>query len=66
MNTPTYPASAKIYHFPLRSRRTPADHREGAGAIIERVSQRICEAAMGDCWYHEAAINQGESQSRKM
>jgi hypothetical protein len=56
MRTGTCRVSAKIYQFPARSRTAAADHRESSDTVAELISPRICDAAFGDCWYHEAAL----------
>ena len=58
MSTDTHQVTAKIYQFPVRSRRAVAGHRENAGAMTEPMSQSVCDAALSGCWYHEAAIQQ--------
>ena len=60
MNTTTYRESAKIYQFPTQVRRLSALHRDG-GAIVERLPQRAPNAMYDDCWYHQAAINEGSA-----
>ena len=61
MNVHVHRESATIYQFPVVLRRPAADHREGSGAVVERLPQRVSYA--GDCWYHEAAIDEGACQA---
>ncbi len=64
MGTSTFHESAKIYQFPAHSRGRIADGREVSVAGIELMSRRISDAALGACWYHEAAVEQSDG-SRK-
>jgi len=63
MSTNTDRVSAKIYQFPVRPRRVVADDR--ADTSIEIESQRICDAALGACWYHEAAVAESASLTQR-
>jgi hypothetical protein len=59
MNINNYQGSAKIYQFPVRPRAVVAGHREGnTGAVSEPMLQSVCDAAFGDCWYHDTAVRQ--------
>jgi uncharacterized protein DUF2735 len=53
----SYPASAKIYQFPIRHRAVRDKRRQGEARISnDRFCLRAGEAVVDDNWYHEAAI----------
>jgi hypothetical protein len=54
MNVNNHQKSAKIYQFPARSRGVFADRRAPSPAE----NTRLYDAAPGDCWYHDAAVQQ--------
>ena len=64
MTTSFHRGSAKIYQFPVRARATDGSRREEVKPAADLVSPRVCEAASGHGWYHEAAIQEAE-QARK-
>ena len=53
MNTSFHHGSAKIYQFPVGGRRPIGSRQEDTKAGVEIDMTRV---ACGDCWYHEAAI----------
>lgn len=55
--------TAKIYQFPMSSRRAAADRSGRAEAAVEAMSQRICDA-LDNCWYHDAAIRQSTGSTK--
>lgn len=63
MTTSFHTGSATIYEFPVRNSVTSRRAREGAKPVAEitdiRVA-RVCDAAFGSGWYHEAAIEEAE------
>jgi hypothetical protein len=52
--------SAKIYQFPVRVRAMAGGHREQAKPVADHMSPRAANAAYGDGWYHEAAVQEAE------
>ena len=56
MNTSSYQGTAKIYQFPVRAQAAAQHRREGAAPQPQRMS----EAVLDQCWYHDAAIKQAE------
>jgi hypothetical protein len=59
MNTSLNHGSAKIYQFPAGGRSAAGGRRhEETKSAIDLASSRISEAACGDGWYHEAAIQE--------
>lgn len=58
MNTSLDHGSAKIYRFPAGGRAALGRRQEEAVAAIDSVSPRVSEAACGEGWYHEAAIQE--------
>jgi hypothetical protein len=62
MNTSFHQRSAKIYQFPVGGRASVGTslgtrigiRRDETPAIAD--ATRVCEAACGGSWYHEAAI----------
>jgi len=64
MNTNIYQGSAKIYQFPVHARRAAADHRKGTGPADVLMPQGTCDVALGDCWYHEAAMRRPDDPKK--
>jgi hypothetical protein len=61
MNTSLNHGSAKIYQFPAGGRAALGGRRqEEAKAAIDPGLSRVSEAACGDGWYHEAAIQESK------
>ena len=57
MNTSLNHGSAKIYQFPAGGRSALGGrHYEQAKATSDLASSRVSEVAVGDAWYHDAAI----------
>jgi hypothetical protein len=57
MNTSLNHGSAKIYQFPAGGRSALGGRRyEEAKAVTDLASPRASEVAVGDAWYHDAAI----------
>jgi hypothetical protein len=57
MNTSLNHGSAKIYQFPAGGRSALGERRnEEAKAVTDLASSRASEVAVGDAWYHDAAI----------
>jgi hypothetical protein len=49
--------TAKIYQFPIRGRAAVGGLRK-AGSAAEMRTLRVPATALGDGWYHEAAIQE--------
>ena len=62
MTTNSDRASAKIYNFPARGR-FAAGYREETKPALNFASHPV-KAAVGDAWYHDAAIKDSQ-QPRK-
>lgn len=61
MNTSLNHGSAKIYQFPTGGRSALGGRRyEDARAVINLASSRVSEVAIGEAWYHQAAIQESE------
>jgi len=61
MNTNLNHGSAKIYQFPAGGRAALGVRRhEDTKAVTDSDSLRVSEAACGDSWYHEAAIQESK------
>jgi Protein of unknown function (DUF2735) len=61
MNTNDSRESARIYQFPAGGRAAlGVKHREELTPTNTQPSTRVHEAAVGDSWYHEAAIREAE------
>ena len=61
MNTSLNQGSAKIYQFPAGGRSATGGHRyEETKTVTDLASSRVSEAACGDSWYHEAAIQESK------
>jgi hypothetical protein len=61
MNTSLNHGSAKIYQFPAGGRTAfGGRRREETTTSADPSSLRVSEAACGDSWYHEAAIQESE------
>ncbi len=59
MNTSPNHGSAKIYQFPAGGRAAFGPRRlDETRAAADINSTRVSEVACGDCWYHEAAIQE--------
>jgi Protein of unknown function (DUF2735) len=57
MNTSLNQGPAKIYQFPAGGRAALGGRRFGeAKPAVEQGSPRMTEVAVGDAWYHDAAI----------
>ena len=55
MNLDTHHGSATIYQFPLGGRAGLLENR-AAKSAIDAISARANEAAIGESWYHAAAV----------
>ena len=61
MNTSLNQGSARIYQFPAGGRSGVSTRRQGeTQAPAELASPRVSEVAVGDAWYHDAAIQDAE------
>ena len=58
MTTNNFQQSAKIYQFPVRSRRVADRMREEAAPVVNIVPPRLAKAASSSAWYHDAAIQE--------
>lgn len=60
MNTIPNHEFAKIYQFPIGGRATFGSRRpdETKATNADSSAARVSEVACGDCWYHEAAIEE--------
>jgi hypothetical protein len=48
--------SAKIYQFPVKA----GASRFERARRLELEAQRVCDAALDSCWYHEEAVRDAE------
>jgi Protein of unknown function (DUF2735) len=63
MNTSLNQGSARIYQFPAGGRAALGGRRfEESKPSIEIGSSRVSEAACGESWYHEAAIEESKRE----
>ena len=61
MNASLNQGSAKIYQFPAHGRSASRGRRfEETKRASDLASPRVSEAACGDSWYHEAAIQESK------
>lgn len=61
MNSNLNHGSARIYQFPAGGRAAPGGRRhDETKSATDRDSPPVNEVACGDCWYHEAAIQQAK------
>jgi hypothetical protein len=61
MTTSLNHVSARIYQFPARGRSATGGRRyEETRSVTDLASPRVSEAACGDGWYHEAAIQESK------
>jgi Protein of unknown function (DUF2735) len=61
MTTSLNHGSAKIYQFPAGGRSATGGRRyEETRSVTDLASSRVSEAACGDGWYHEAAIQESK------
>jgi hypothetical protein len=61
MNTSLNHGSAKIYQFPTGGRAALGRRRDDdTRTANDLASSRLSEVAVGDAWYHEAAIQDGK------
>ena len=61
MNTSLNHGSARIYQFPGGGRSATGGRRnEETRSATDLASPRVSEAACGDGWYHEAAIQESK------
>jgi hypothetical protein len=63
MNTNTSQGTAKIYQFPVPTRRGVADRHKSAEAVVEAMPQRIFDA-LDNCWYHDTAVRQATGSTK--
>jgi hypothetical protein len=57
MNTSLNHGSARIYQFPTGGRAALGQRRQDPTKVSDPACSYVSEAAGGDGWYHEAAIN---------
>jgi hypothetical protein len=61
MTTSLNHGSARIYQFPAGGRSATGGRRyEETRSVTDLASPRVSEAACGDGWYHEAAIQESK------
>jgi hypothetical protein len=61
MTTSLNHGSAKIYQFPAGGRSAAGGRRyEETRSVTDLASPRVSDAACGDGWYHEAAIQESK------
>lgn len=65
MNHSVSHGSAKIYQFPVRVSGAVEGRRDEAKTAAAIRSPRVHEAAVGGCWYHEAAIREAEGARKQ-
>lgn len=58
MANPIVRPTAKIYTFPAHVRSIAAEPRGGAQPVADLKYLAVAEAAIGACWYHEAALRE--------
>jgi hypothetical protein len=59
MDNTTHRETAQIYQFPV-ARTRHVGHRPDT----ERLSQRIADAVLDDCWYHDEAVRQSAAPAK--
>jgi hypothetical protein len=64
MNT-THQGTAKIYQFPAGGRAALGTRRFGETKAADAGQLGIQEAACGDSWYHQAAIEEDGPERRR-
>jgi hypothetical protein len=64
MTTNIQSGSAKIYEFPTRGRFAAGVARDAKPAA-NLVSPAATRAAVGDCWYHDAAVQEAEQTAKR-
>ena len=61
MNTSLNHGSAKIYQFPTGGRSALGGRRyDETKAVTDLASSRVNEVAIGEAWYHQAAIQESK------
>ena len=66
MNTSLNHGSAKIYQFPAGGRSALGGRRyEEAKAVTDLASSHASEVAVGDAWYHDAAIQDSKPERER-
>jgi hypothetical protein len=60
MNTSLNHGSARIYQFPTGGRAALGRRDDQTRTANDVASSRVSEVAVGDAWYHEAAIQDGK------
>jgi hypothetical protein len=61
MNTSLNHGSARIYQFPTGGRSALGGRRyEDTKAVTDLASSRVSEVALGEAWYHQAAIQESK------
>jgi hypothetical protein len=61
MMNPSFNQSAKIYQFPAGGRAALGGRsQDETKSAVDKASLRVHEAACGDSWYHEAAIQESK------
>ena len=56
MNTSLNHGSAKIYQFPAGGRSALGGRHYEEAKTVTDLASRVSEVAVGDAWYHDAAI----------
>jgi hypothetical protein len=63
MNTSLNQGSARIYQFPAGGRSGVSARRQGeTQASADLATPRVSEVAVGDAWYHDAAIRESKPE----
>lgn len=60
MTTNISPHTAKIYHFPVGGRASVLGFRKATSPASHLNTPRAPATAMGDGWYHDAAIEEAK------
>jgi hypothetical protein len=65
MSTDAFGETAKIYAFPSRARNNGIRQREQAAPLTDLVSRRLPRVEFGSGWYHDAAIEDAQTDARR-
>lgn len=60
MSTNTNRETAEIIPFPFRACASSIEHHDAEAVVLKFPLLRIARVACGNCWYHEAAIQDAD------
>jgi hypothetical protein len=63
MSTNTHRETAEIIPFPVRARASTIEHHDADAAVVTFPLPRVARVACGNCWYHEAAIQDDRARN---